>query len=132
MPTFKGDGSDRIIVGYLIKDVEMSTFGHKKHPKARFTVSVSDNRDDPHGLVNVDALFDLANRCAGLRKFDVVLVAGTLESYETKAGARRWFLQAKGVFAMPPVPPASQTATETTTDKPTDGFTDVGDEELPF
>lgn len=128
----KGDGFERLYIGRLIADPKVSTFGEKQYTKTRFTVRYGERDND---IINVETVFELADRCKELKKFDNVIVVGKLDNWTDKEGKKRWFLSAELVTAdisvlyrafSKTVPEAPQIQME--------GFTEVetNDEGLPF
>lgn len=121
----------RAYSGRLIKDPEMSTFGQKNYSKASLAVAFEGERAG--GVINVQALFELADMCRDLQKHDWVMVAGSLSSYETKEGKTRWYLECESIF--PDIRTMNRLMNARSAAAPIDisGFTELpDDEEEPF
>lgn len=120
---------ERIYTGKLLKDPNMSTFGKNNYPKASMAIRFGRGDND---IIHVDAKFELAERCRGLKGGDIVLAVGNLASYETKEGQKRWFLDAG--FIASAGSPRTETATTTEPFLGAGGFTGLEDDalNLPF
>ena len=129
----KGDGFERLYVGKLIADPKVSTFGEKQYTKTRFTVRYGEDKRD---IIDVETVFELADRCKELKKFDPVIVIGTLDNWTDKEGKKRWFLNAELVTAdMTVIYRAAQNSgiSSAAVGFPeAEGFTELEDDKLPF
>ena len=123
----KGDGFERLYVGKLIADPKVSTFGEKQYSKTRFTVRYGEGRQD---IIDVETVFELADRCKELKKFDPVIVVGTLLNWTDKEGKKRWFLNAEMVAA--DVTVIYRAAQNSGIISAAEGFTELEDDKLPF
>lgn len=121
----KGDGLSRLVSGRLIKDAVHKTVGAKSCDLTKLAVAYNNDRNDPNGIINVTAWFELAARCAGLKKGDRVIVTGDLKSSESN-GKTYWELEADCITVSPNNRVVMQD------EAPEDGFTDVQDDDLPF
>lgn len=88
----KGEGNEKIYIGKIVGDVKVSTFGEKQYTKTRFGVKYTDGEN---GVINVETMFELAERCKDLQKHDGVIVLGKLDSFDGRDGSKRWFLKAE-------------------------------------
>lgn len=123
----KGDGPDRLCVGKLVSDPKTSTFGEKQYMKTRFGVRCADGGN---GIINVETMFELAERCKELKKFDNVIVVGKLDNWEGSDGEKHWFLNAELVTADLGV--IYRAYGKTVNEAPQIGFTEIADNDLPF
>ena len=129
----KGDGFERLYVGKLIADPKVSTFGEKQYTKTRFAVRFGENKQD---IIDVETVFELADRCKELKKFDPVIVVGTLHNWTDKEGKKHWFLNAELVTAdMTVIYRAAQNSgiiSAAVGFPEAEGFTELEDDKLPF
>ena len=124
MGLMKGEGISRLIWGRVIKDAEMSVFGAQNYPKTRFTVAISNDKNDKNGLLSCNALFETARGCRQLKKGDQVIVGGTLESYDGRDGTKRYSLNVD--FCAKSLTAAEQSEPDL------EGFEEITSSELPF
>lgn len=123
----KGEGLDRVYIGKLIRDPDISQFGANNYTKTRFRLRFGEGEQD---IINVETVFELAERCKDLKKFDNVIAVGKLDNWEDKEGKKRWFLNAELVTADLGV--IFRAYGKTISETPKNGFTEIKDDDLPF
>lgn len=123
-----------IVSGRLLSDAELTCFGEKKWPKARFAIIYADKQKG--AILDCEALFDLASSCKNLKKNDRAIVAGIVEEYESREGAPRKRLRVDAIASATTPAPALQLGRRLQDDaedfEEQTGFTDIEDDELPF
>lgn len=117
--------------GRLVKDPEQSTFGAKGWPKTRFTIAYGDKREESP-LLRCEAVFELAEETAALRKGDRVIVGGVLDSFAGRDGTPKRVLLADAVACLGVKPAAGKPDRPAAPQQAVEGFGDINDEELPF
>jgi len=115
-----------MVVGKATKDADYRLVGTKNSALCKLGLVVGRKEDDSPIYANIDAWWDLAGACKGVRKGDTVLALGTIEereyngqTYKTLRAEFASVVQRVDVPAAAP-PPDS------------DDFVDVPDSELPF
>ena len=123
----KGEGLERMYIGKLTGDPDVSQFGAKNYTKTRFRLRFGEGEQ---GIINVETVVELADRCKELKKFDSVIVVGKLDNWTDKEGKKRWFLNAELVTADLGV--IYRAYGKTINEAPQMGFTETKDDDLPF
>lgn len=120
-------GHERLVIGKLIADPVVTQFGEKQHTKAKFRVSYGEGKKD---VMDIEAVFEVGDRCKNLKKFDGVVVLGKMDSWTDKEGNKRWFLKAELITADLGV--IRRAYGKTVNEAPQIGFTEIADNDLPF
>lgn len=126
----KGEGYERLYIGKVVGEPKVTTFGEKQYTKTRFGVRFGEGDKD---VVNVEAKFELGDKCKGLKKREPVIVSGKLDSWEDKEGNKRWFLNAELVTGNMSVIEKALDKADMPKQTSMENFTEIkNDEELPF
>jgi len=114
-------GQKYIAAGKLIRDAEFSTFGAKNYHKTKLVISTGSKEDPP---LYATAMFDTADACKGLKKGDVVMLAGMVKSREWN-GKQYTDYEVEGCFVQGKAEPDAKQ------DDP-DTWPNINTEEVPF
>lgn len=118
----KGDGYARLVSGRLIKNAEHKNVGAKNCDLTKFAIAYGNGQNE---IINVTAWFELAVHTAHLKKGDRIIATGELKSSEYN-GKLYWELEADCITVTPSGAVAMQD------EIPTEGFTDINSDDIPF